>query len=141
MFVYQQRCSVLKLFRILTPFRSFASKTEVSIPIGAHSLVLQSGSLAKFADGAAVARIGDTSVLVTAVSRSTASAEASFLPLTVDYRQKSAAAGRIPSTFLRRELGATDAEILASRTIDRSIRPLFPAGYFYDTQVVCNLLL
>uniref|UniRef100_A0A8C2YEM4 polyribonucleotide nucleotidyltransferase n=1 Tax=Coturnix japonica TaxID=93934 RepID=A0A8C2YEM4_COTJA len=59
---------------------------------------------------------------------------------TVDYRQKAAAAGRIPTNYLRRELGTTDKEILTSRVIDRSIRPLFPVGYFYDTQILCNLL-
>ncbi|KAF2987768.1 hypothetical protein EK904_015180 [Melospiza melodia maxima] len=75
---------------------------------------LSSGKLAKFADGSAVVQ--------------------------VDYRQKAAAAGRIPTNYLRRELGSTDKEILTSRVIDRSIRPLFPAGYFYDTQILCNLL-
>ena len=72
---------------------------------------------------------GDTAVLVTAVSKTKSnSATASFLPLTVDYRQKAAAAGRIPTNFLRRELGSTEKEILTSRMIDRSLRPLFPDG-------------
>ncbi|XP_037500469.1 polyribonucleotide nucleotidyltransferase 1, mitochondrial [Rhipicephalus sanguineus] len=105
-----------------------------------QTLKLSSGKLAKFADGSAVAQIGDTSVMVTVVSKRKPSSSASFLPLVVDYRQKAAAAGRIPTNFLRRELGPTEKEILTSRVIDRSLRPLFPAGYFYETQLVCNLL-
>eukprot|EP00064_Thunnus_orientalis_P011649 superscaffoldBa00001701_g11680 len=77
--------------------------------------------------------------MVTAVSK-TKPSPSQFMPLVVDYRQKAAAAGRIPTNYLRRELGTTDNEILTSRLIDRSIRPLFPAGYFYDTQILCNLL-
>uniref|UniRef100_A0A8C0IDP6 polyribonucleotide nucleotidyltransferase n=1 Tax=Bubo bubo TaxID=30461 RepID=A0A8C0IDP6_BUBBB len=83
--------------------------------------------------------LGDTAVMVTAVSKTKPSAS-QFMPLVVDYRQKAAAAGRIPTNYLRRELGSTDKEILTSRVIDRSIRPLFPGGYFYDTQILCNLL-
>ncbi len=104
-------------------------------------LRLSFGKLAKFADGNAVAAIGDTSVLTTAVSKNKpGSGGASFVPLTVDYRQKSAAAGRIPTNFLRREMGTSDKEILTSRVIDRSVRPLFPKGFGQDTQLVCNLL-
>ncbi|XP_063645143.1 polyribonucleotide nucleotidyltransferase 1, mitochondrial isoform X4 [Pan troglodytes] len=77
--------------------------------------------------------------MVTAVSK-TKPSPSQFMPLVVDYRQKAAAAGRIPTNYLRREIGTSDKEILTSRIIDRSIRPLFPAGYFYDTQVLCNLL-
>lgn len=84
--------------------------------------------MAKFADGSAVASYGDTAVLATAVSKTKSLTTASFLPLTVDYRQKAAAAGRIPTNFLRRELGASEKEILTSRMIDRSLRPLFPEG-------------
>uniref|UniRef100_A0A3Q4AXU4 Polyribonucleotide nucleotidyltransferase 1, mitochondrial n=1 Tax=Mola mola TaxID=94237 RepID=A0A3Q4AXU4_MOLML len=92
-----------------------------------------------FADGSAVVQLGETSVMVTAVSK-TKPSSSQFMPLVVDYRQKAAAAGRIPTNYLRRELGTTDQEILTSRLIDRSIRPLFPPGYFYDTQILCNLL-
>lgn len=77
--------------------------------------------------------------MVTAVSKSKPT-PASFLPLTVDYRQKAAAAGRIPTNFLRRELGASEKEILTARLIDRSLRPLFPDGYNYETQITCNML-
>lgn len=82
---------------------------------------------------------GDTSVLVTAVSKERSSPP-NFLPLVVDYRQKAAAAGRIPTNFLRREMGANEHEILTSRLIDRSLRPLFPEGFSNDTQIICNLL-
>lgn len=78
--------------------------------------------------------------MVTAVCKSQPSSGSSFLPLVVDYRQKAAAAGRIPTNFLRRELGPTEHEILTSRVIDRSIRPLFPVGFHYDTHVMCNML-
>uniref|UniRef100_A0AAX7TDF0 polyribonucleotide nucleotidyltransferase n=1 Tax=Astatotilapia calliptera TaxID=8154 RepID=A0AAX7TDF0_ASTCA len=104
-----------------------------------RKLEISSGRFARFADGAAVVQLGDTSVMVTAVSK-TKPSPSQFMPLVVDYRQKAAAAGRIPTNYLRRELGTTDNEILTSRLIDRSIRPLFPPGYFYDTQILCNLL-
>ncbi len=103
-------------------------------------LRLSSGKLAKFADGSAVATMGQTSVLATSVCKEKPSFSngsppppASFVPLTVDYRQKAAAAGRIPTNFLRREMGASDREILTSRVIDRSIRPLFPKVSIFAT--------
>ncbi|XP_071064949.1 polyribonucleotide nucleotidyltransferase 1, mitochondrial isoform X2 [Dasypus novemcinctus] len=106
---------------------------------GIQKLEISSGKLARFADGSAVVQLGDTAVMVTAVSK-TKPSPSQFMPLVVDYRQKAAAAGRIPTNYLRREVGTSDKEILTSRVIDRAIRPLFPAGYFYDTQVLCNLL-
>ncbi|XP_071743481.1 polyribonucleotide nucleotidyltransferase 1, mitochondrial isoform X2 [Lepeophtheirus salmonis] len=84
--------------------------------------------------------MGNTSVNVTVVSKKSPSSNTSFLPLTVDFRQKSAAAGRIPTNHLRRELGPTAREILISRVIDRSVRPLFPKSYFYETQCVANVI-
>ncbi|NXE18755.1 PNPT1 nucleotidyltransferase, partial [Ardeotis kori] len=111
----------------------------VTVDVGGRKMELSSGKLARFADGSAVVQLGDTAVMVTAVSKTKPSAS-QFMPLVVDYRQKAAAAGRIPTNYLRRELGSTDKEILTSRVIDRSIRPLFPVGYFYDTQILCNLL-
>nr|XP_056709376.1 polyribonucleotide nucleotidyltransferase 1, mitochondrial [Euleptes europaea] len=114
-------------------------RKTVSVEVGSRKLEISSGKLARFADGCAVVQLGDTSVMVTAVSK-TKPSPSQFMPLVVDYRQKAAAAGRIPTNYLRRELGTTDKEILTSRVIDRSIRPLFPAGYYYDTQILCNLL-
>ena len=90
-------------------------------------LKLSFGQLARFADGSCVGTSGSSSVLVTAVSPQTSSSTAQgFVPLTVDYRQKAAAAGRIPTNHFRRELGPTEKEILTARVIDRSLRPLFP---------------
>ena len=90
-------------------------------------LILSFGKLARFADGSCVGSIGSTSALVTAVCPQNSSSSAQgFVPLTVDYRQKAAAAGRIPTNFLRRELGPSEKEILTARVIDRSLRPLFP---------------
>ncbi|KAJ4434670.1 Polyribonucleotide nucleotidyltransferase 1, mitochondrial [Periplaneta americana] len=113
---------------------------EVVVPFSnGRNLTLSTGKYARFADGCAVAELGDTSVMVTTVSKTKPSLS-SFIPLVVDFRQKAAAAGRIPTNFLRRELGPTEKEILTSRLIDRSLRPLFPDGYYYETQVMCNLL-
>lgn len=100
---------------------------------------ISTGQYARLADGCAVATLGETAVMVTAVSK-TKAAPSSFLPLVVDYRQKSAAAGRIPTNFFRRELGPSEKEILTSRVIDRSLRPLFPDRFNYETQVICNML-
>lgn len=86
-----------------------------------------------------MATLGDTSVMVTAVSKLKPT-NSNFLPLVVDYRQKSAAAGRIPTNFFRRELGPSEREILTSRVIDRSIRPLFPEHFQCETQIICNML-
>ncbi|EAT48007.1 AAEL000922-PA [Aedes aegypti] len=102
---------------------------------------ISSGKYARFADGCSVVSVGDTAVMVTAVAKPKPSGgNNSFLPLVVDYRQKAAAAGRIPTNFLRRELGPSEKEILAARLVDRSIRPMFPAEYRSDTQLVCNML-
>lgn len=101
---------------------------------------ISTGKLAKLADGSAVATFGDTNVMATVVGKNRQTNNLGFVPLTVDYRQKSAAAGRIPTHHLRREIGITEKEILTSRLIDRSIRPLFPKYFNWETQVVCNLL-
>ncbi|XP_041353446.1 polyribonucleotide nucleotidyltransferase 1, mitochondrial-like [Gigantopelta aegis] len=121
------------------PWNSAEHSGKVEADVGNRPFRISTGKLARFADGAAVAEHGDTSVLVTAVSRSRQSTS-SFLPLTIDYRQKAAAAGRIPTNYLRRELGPSEKEILTSRLIDRSLRPLFPSGYLCETQLMCNLL-
>lgn len=120
-------------------YSSHSNPRRLVVDLGEKKLEISTGRLARFADGSAVVQLGDTSVMVTAVSK-TKPSPSQFMPLVVDYRQKAAAAGRIPTNYLRRELGTTDNEILTSRLIDRSIRPLFPPGYFYDTQVLCNLL-
>ncbi|CAH2241699.1 jg26996 [Pararge aegeria aegeria] len=124
-------------------WRFLSSQTnigEIEVPFSnGIPLKLSSGRYARFADGACVATLGNTSVLSTVVSKAKQSSS-NFLPLLVDYRQKAAAAGRIPTNFLRKELGPTEREILTSRLIDRSLRPLFPQNYNFDTQIVCNML-
>lgn len=106
-----------------------------------EALTFEVANLAKFSDGACTCSLGDTSVLVTAVSHQPQKNNyTNFLPLTVNYKQKAAAAGRIPMTHLRRDIGITEKEVLIGRMIDRSIRPAFFKGFRNDTQVICNLL-
>lgn len=105
------------------------------------SIKLSGGKYARLSDGCAVATLGDTSVMATTVSKSAKLSTVNFLPLTVDYRQKAAAAGRIPTNYLRRETSVSEHEILTSRLIDRSVRPLFPSSYFFDTQVIKFIFL
>ncbi|XP_013088414.2 polyribonucleotide nucleotidyltransferase 1, mitochondrial-like [Biomphalaria glabrata] len=126
-------------FTHTNPWKDTSNSAEVEFELGERVYKFSTGKLARFADGAAVAQLGETSVLVTTVSQKSGGNQ-SFLPLTVDFRQKAAAAGRIPTNFLRRELGPSEKEILTSRIIDRSLRPLFPAGFYNNTQVICNLL-
>lgn len=102
-------------------------------------ITLSSGKYARFTSGSVIATLGDTSVMTTVV-RKNEPCNDSVIPLTVNYRQKASAIGRIPTNFLRREIGYTDHEILISRIIDRSVRPLFQPEYCYETQIVCNLL-
>ncbi|XP_065075694.1 polyribonucleotide nucleotidyltransferase 1, mitochondrial [Ochlerotatus camptorhynchus] len=128
-----------------SPHRTYSSSLEspeVDVPLSTGRVIrISSGKYARFADGCSVVSVGDTAVMVTAVAKQKPSGgNNSFLPLVVDYRQKAAAAGRIPTNFLRRELGPSEKEILAARLVDRSIRPLFPAEYRSDTQLVCNML-
>ncbi|XP_060826480.1 polyribonucleotide nucleotidyltransferase 1, mitochondrial [Bombus pascuorum] len=102
-------------------------------------ITLSSGKYARFTSGSVIATLGDTSVMSTVV-RKNEPCNNSIIPLTVNYRQKASAIGRIPTNFLRREIGYTDHEILISRIIDRSVRPLFEPEYRYETQIICNLL-
>ena len=104
--------------------------------IGKRTLSIEVGKIAKQADGAAIVRYGDTMVLVTAVSASEEKEEASFFPLTVDYREKMYAAGKFPGGFFKREGRPTLKETLTMRLIDRPIRPLFPETYLREVQVM-----
>jgi polyribonucleotide nucleotidyltransferase len=110
------------------------------IQIGQHTLSLETGKLAKQADGSVIIRMGDTMVLVTACHSSNPREGIDFLPLTVDYREYAYASGRIPGGFFKREGKATEKEVLTSRCIDRPIRPLFPAGWHYETQIIAFVL-
>lgn len=114
--------------------------TIVEIEIGGKRLILETGLMAKQASGAVVARYGDTVVLSTAVASKVERANIDFLPLTVDYQEKAYAAGKIPGGFFKREGRQSEKEILTSRLIDRPIRPLFPEGYYFDTQIIASVL-
>ena len=109
------------------------------IQIGSRTISLETGKLAKQAHGAVVVRSGDTMVLVTA-SRAANPRDVDFLPLTVDYREYAYASGRIPGGFFKREGKAAEKEVLTSRLIDRPTRPLFPAGWRYETQIIALVL-
>ncbi|XP_026670894.1 polyribonucleotide nucleotidyltransferase 1, mitochondrial isoform X5 [Ceratina calcarata] len=99
------------------------------------TMTLLTGKFARFTSGSVTATLGDTSIMTTVV-RKNVPLNDSMIPLTVNYRQKAAAIGRIPTNFLRREMGHTDQEILTSRIIDRSVRPLLKPGYCYETQIL-----
>lgn len=114
--------------------------TTVETEIGGKRLILETGLMAKQASGAVVARYGDTVVLSTSVASKVERENVDFLPLTVDYQERAYAAGRIPGGFFKREGRQTEKEILTSRLIDRPIRPLFPDGYYFDTQVIASVL-
>ena len=101
---------------------------------------IETGKLAKQADGSVVVKMGDTMLLATVVSSQTAKEGVDFLPLSVDYQEKYAATGRIPGGFLRREARLSDYEVLISRLVDRALRPMFPEDYHADTQVMISLI-
>ena len=107
---------------------------------GPHSVTLETGRLARQADGAALVSMGDTVVLVTAVGRKEPAPGKDFLPLTVNYVEKTYAAGRIPGGFFKREGRPTEKETLTSRLIDRPIRPLFPEGFYNEVQVIATVI-
>ncbi|WP_073310131.1 polyribonucleotide nucleotidyltransferase [Flavobacterium terrae] len=105
-----------------------------------RSITIETGKLAKQADGSVVVRMGDAMLLATAVSARTANPGVDFLPLTVDYREKFAAAGRFPGGFFKREARPSDSEVLTMRLVDRVLRPLFPDDYHAETQVMIQLM-
>ena len=107
---------------------------------GAHQVTLETGEIARQAGGAVIASMGDTVVMVTVVGRRTADPGRPFFPLTVDYQEKTYAAGRIPGGFFKREGRPSEKETLTCRLIDRPIRPLFPKGFMNEVQVVANVL-
>jgi polyribonucleotide nucleotidyltransferase len=113
---------------------------QESIDLGRQQLTLETGRLAKQADGSALVRYGDTVVLATATANLEPREGVSFFPLTVDYREYTYAAGRIPGGFFKREGRPTEKEILTSRMIDRPVRPLFADGFRCETQVIAMVL-
>jgi polyribonucleotide nucleotidyltransferase len=113
---------------------------RVSKIIGPSDLTIETGKLAKLADGSVTVRSGETIILVAAVSATSVKEGQDFFPLTVDYREKAAAVGKFPGGYFKREGRPSEKETLTSRMTDRPLRPLFPKGYFYDTQVISVLL-
>ena len=108
----------------------------VELELAGRTLRLETGHMAKQADGSVLATYGDTYVLATAVASQTAKKDIDFLPLTVDYQEKAYAAGKIPGGYFKREGQPSEKEKLSSRLIDRPMRPLFPEGWYFETQVI-----
>jgi polyribonucleotide nucleotidyltransferase len=126
--------------RLTRPLQEDELITTRSIDFGGRNLTIETGKVAKQADGAVTVRYGDTVVLVTATADRREKPGISFLPLTVDYRENTYAAGKIPGGFFKREGRPNEKETLTSRLIDRPIRPLFPKGWAYETQVIALVL-
>ena len=116
------------------------SAVSKSFPYGSHTVTIESGEMARQAEGSVRVSMGDTVVLVTACAEHTPRAGRDFFPLTVNYVEKTYAAGRIPGGFFKREGRPTEKETLTSRLIDRPIRPLFPDGFYNDVQVVATVM-
>jgi len=112
----------------------------VSVPIGDKALIIETGKLAKQADGAVTVQFGETIVFISVVASAKPKEDIDFFPLTVDYREKAAAAGKFPGGYFKREGRPTEKEILTSRMTDRPVRPLFPEGFYNDTQIISILL-
>src|SRR5882672_7641811 len=113
---------------------------KVIIPIGGQDLIIETGIYAKQADGAVTIQLGETIILTAAVAATKAKPGQDFFPLTVDYRERAAAAGRFPGGYFKREGRPSEKEILTCRLTDRPIRPLFPKGYYNEVQVQSVLL-
>src|SRR5438094_9687817 len=113
---------------------------RVVAQVGGKEIIIETGKLAKQADGAVTVQLGETIVVVAAVAATKAKPGQDFFPLTVDYREKAAAAGKFPGGYFKREGRPTEKEILTSRLTDRPIRPLFPKGWYNEVQVQCIVL-
>src|SRR2546426_4623692 len=113
---------------------------KVTAQIGATHISIETGKIARLADGSVIVSCGETIVITSAVSATAIKEGQDFFPLTVDYREKAAAVGKFPGGYFKREGRPTEKETLTSRMIDRPLRPLFPQGYFYDTQIMSILL-
>lgn len=114
--------------------------TKVTAQTGNSNIIIETGKVARQADGAVTVQLGETIVLIAAVADSEAKEDQDFFPLTVDYREKAAAAGKFPGGYFKREGRPSEKEILTSRLIDRPIRPLFPKGWFNEVQIQCIVL-
>ena len=113
---------------------------KVEVQLGEQTLSIRTGKWAKLAGGSAVVQLGGTVVLVAASAAKSASPDRDFVPLTVDYRERTYAAGRIPGGFFKREGRPTEKEVLSSRLIDRPVRPLFNKAFPFETQVMATVV-
>jgi polyribonucleotide nucleotidyltransferase len=120
--------------------RFILSNFKKSIAFGKHQLTIETGEIARQASGAVLVSLDDTVVLVTVVGRKDAKPEQDFFPLTVDYMEKTYAAGKIPGSFFKREGRPSEKEILTSRLIDRPLRPLFPDSFYNEVQIVATVM-
>jgi polyribonucleotide nucleotidyltransferase len=124
----------------LSDIQESSMQNKVTAQIGATQISIETGKIAKLADGSVVVSCGDTMVLASAVSATAIKEGQDWFPLTVDYREKAAAVGKFPGGYFKREGRPSEKETLTSRMTDRPLRPLFPAGYLYDTQIISILL-
>src|SRR6186713_3492900 len=115
-------------------------QNKVTAQIGSTQISIETGKIAKLADGSVVVSCGDTIVMASAVSATAIKEGQDWFPLTVDYREKAAAVGKFPGGYFKREGRPSEKEILTARLTDRPLRPLFPKGYLYDTQIIAVLL-
>jgi len=130
----------MKFLWVNGPFRKHNMSVKVTASVGGKNLTLESGKIAKQADGSVIVQLGETVIITAAVAAPKAKEGQDFFPLTVDYREKAAAAGKFPGGYFKREGRPTEKEILTMRLTDRPIRPLFPKGWFNEVQVQTILL-
>jgi len=116
------------------------SHYKKTLSFGKHQLTLETGEIARQASGAVIVSLDDTVVLVTVVGRKDAKPDQDFFPLTVDYQERTYAAGKIPGSFFKREGRPSEKEILTSRLIDRPLRPLFPESFYNEVQIVATVM-
>ena len=116
------------------------NKFKKSVQFGAHTLTIETGEISRQADAAVMVSYGDTVVLVAVTAKSEVKAGQDFFPLTVDYMERTYAAGKIPGGFFKREGRPTEKETLTSRLIDRPLRPLFPDAFLNEVQVVATVM-
>src|SRR5947199_1028790 len=129
----------MKFLRV-NGYKGTVMSEKTSVQVEAQRIHIESGKVAKQADGAVTVELGETIVIVAAVANTTAKPGQDFFPLTVDYREKAAAAGKFPGGYFKREGRPTEKEILTMRLTDRPIRPLFPKGWYNEVQVQTVLL-
>ena len=116
------------------------NKVKKSVQFGANTLTLETGEIARQADAAVMVTYGDTVVLVAVTAKTQVKEGQDFFPLTVDYQEKTYAAGRIPGSYFKREGRPSEKETLTARLIDRPLRPLFPEAFYNEVQVVATVL-